>query len=106
MTLISKGNVILMSMSKATSAIQNKIPKHPLRDQNTRHPHHKIPVLRLMPEHLHAGDGADASAKEGGEEEGFLGDAPFVAAGPGFIDAHQGEGDEVDKDQVKDNRCG
>ena len=59
-----------------------------------------------MPEHLHAGDGADASAKEGGEEQGFLGDAPFVTAGPWFVDAHQGEGDEVDKEQVKDNRCG
>ena len=93
-------------MSKGTLAIQNKVPKQPLRDQDTRHPHHKIPVLRLMPERLHADDGADASAKEGGKEQGFLGDAPFVTAGPWFIDAHQGEGDEIDKEQVKDNRCG
>ena len=77
-----------------------------LQNQDSRHSDYKIPVLRLMPEHLHAGDGADASAKEGGEEQGFLGDAPFVTAGPWFVDAHQGEGDEVDKDQVKDNRCG
>ena len=93
-------------MSKGTLVIQNKVPKQPLRDQDARHPHHKIPVLRLMPEHLHAGDGADASAKEGGEKQGFLGDTPFVTAGPWFVDAHQGEGDEVDKEQVKDNRCG
>ena len=93
-------------MSKGTLVIQNKVPKQSLRDQDTRHPHHKIPVLRLMPEHLHADDGADASAKEGGEEQGFLGDAPFVTAGPWFVDAHQGKGDEVDKEQVKDNWCG
>ena len=72
----------MISMSKGTLVIQNKIPKQSLRDQDTRHPHHKIPVLRLMPEHLHADDGADASAKEGGKEQGFLGDAPFVTAGP------------------------
>lgn len=53
-----------------------------LQNQDSRHSDYKIPVLRLMPEHLHAGDGADASAKEGGEEQGFLGNAPFVTAGP------------------------
>ena len=77
-----------------------------LQNQDSRHSDYKIPVLRFMTEELHTSDGADAPAKEGREEQGFLGDAPFVAAGPGFVDAHQGEGDEVDKDQVKDNRCG
>ena len=77
-----------------------------LQNQDSRHSDYKIPVLRFMTEELHAGDGADASAKEGGEEQGFLGDAPFVTAGFFLVNAHQGEGKEVDKKQVKDNRCG
>ena len=77
-----------------------------LQNQDSRHSDYKIPVLRFMTEELHAGDGADASAKEGGEEKGFLGDAAFVTAGFFLVNAHQGEGKEVDKKQVKDNRCG
>ena len=77
-----------------------------LQNQDSRHSDYKIPVLRFMTEELHTSDGADAATQKSREKQGFLGDAPFVTAGPWFVDAHQGEGKEVDKKQVKDNRCG
>ena len=77
-----------------------------LQNQDSRHSDYKIPVPGFVTEELHTGNGADAATQKSREKQGFLGDAPFVTAGPWFVDAHQGEGKEVDKEQVKDNRCG
>ena len=77
-----------------------------LQKQDSRHSDYKIPVLRFVTEELHTGDGADAAAQKSREKQGFLRNPPFVTAGFFLVDAHQGEGKEVDKEQVKDNRCG
>ena len=64
-----------------------------LGDQNAGHADDKGGMLCLVAEELHAQNGADASAQDGGEKQGFFGNPPFSMAGSVLVLSHQKEGE-------------
>lgn len=55
-------------------------------------------MLRFMTESIHAGETADASAKERHREQCLFRNPPCVAACPGFVDTEQRKAQYVDCD--------
>ena len=58
-------------------------------------------MFRLVVEHAHAQRAAERPAERGEGEERALRDAPFARAGLRLVDAHGGEGDDVDGGEVE-----
>ena len=62
----------------------------------------KFLMFRLEVEPAHAQRAAERPAERGEGEERALRDAPFAGAGLRLVDAHGGEGDDVDGGEVEE----
>ena len=61
-----------------------------------RHSQNEGPMLRLVPEQIHAEDASDAASKQGGGEQGPFRDPPEIFPGLPLVRKHKQQGDGID----------
>ena len=72
--------------------------------ENGGHAQNKGPVLRLMPDGVHADETSDAAAEGSSGEKGGLRDAPKIFSGFLLVRKHKQEPDGIDYKQVEQDK--
>ncbi len=70
--------------------------------QYCRHPHHKIPVLCLMPKQIHARPCSNAASKQACKKQRPLRYAPCMPFGFALIQSHKKKSYQVHQYQIND----
>ena len=73
-----------------------------LAKEDQRHEQLEVPMLGLVPEDVHAEDGAERAAEQGNDEQRRFGRAPFALFCLPFIGPHRDETDDAhDEDECE-----
>ena len=71
-----------------------------LKHADKRHPDHKIPVLCLMPEHIHPRPGSNTSTEQAAQKQMFFGNPPQLFSCPLLVHSHQKQPKHIHNQQI------